>query len=250
MMNNDTKINKIQEALEMLYAEANTVFPRPIQWKELNTKEVADCMQGSPSLWSAFYVPKERFDKVINSLTRGCRYSWRWPRKTQIDGTTGEIIPDPEWDEYIGEYDIMAAKLEKKVITRKEFNKWQAEAAKKYGMQKRNYDRESISFNVWNFGPSCDEDSFLKLKRAYQLHVVNGMPLEEAADKAFKKRTFEEEYDLRNQIAANWENKDTEYLDRDNIMSEVNRYNEDHKQRMMELINQLKSVWEVVSKNK
>lgn len=206
-------VDRINKGIRQAYDEAQCIFPRKITWDEINTKDVAKCIETNPgvSIWNAFYLPKERLEEITKECTKGTRYTWRWPRRSEI-GKDGSLVPDPEWDEYKEALEAKSKELVEKKISRKEFNVWQAEMAKKYKMQRRSYDKEKIEFNIWNIAPDNREDWFLELKKAYELYS-EGISSKEAAERSVKMFTEEDvnkEYNKRIEMLPDYEN-DTDW---------------------------------------
>lgn len=146
---------------------ARSAFPRKFSWEEVQ-KTVAriSSTRDRQIPYYAFFLPEKIQDNVVKEATRYTRHSWRWPRRTEMDGN-GHIIPDPEWDEHIAAREEMAKKVDSKEITRAEFSRWMDAEAKKYGMIRRNYNGEQIRFNVLNFAPTTNEYEFYELRTLF-----------------------------------------------------------------------------------
>lgn len=245
--------NKIIEGLRQEYDEAQSVFPRKVSWDELNNSEVAK-MSNNVTLWSGFYLPKSRHDEIVKSLTKNTRWSWRWPRKSKI-GEDGNLVSDPEWDEYQAAYEAKCKELESKQITRKEFNVWQNSMGEKYHMQRRNYDREKIDFNIWNYSPNSNFERYNEIKRAYDL-VSSGWTAQAAAVNAVDEvtdETIEKEYNSRKELANKYEaDKEfvSNFLDKDVIKEALESQRESRIETVERIVEALYRVWnEVLNKN-
>lgn len=255
-MKKDKIIEKINDGIRRCYHIAQSVYPRVVSWDELNTKEVADLCKSKGFIWSGFYISKEEYDQIIKDLTKGTRYSWRWPRRTEI-GKNGKIIPDQEWEEYKAAYDMKQKELEDKKITRKEFNAWQNEMGEKYHMQRRNYDREQIDFNIWNVAPSTQAIQYKEIENAYK-EYVSGVDSETAAKNAVPFVTDEmvnKEVEHRQELLKkNCDCSDDfiqEFLDKEEIRKSLESTYENRISVVKDTIEMLKNVWdEVLSKNK
>lgn len=168
-MNRKERDRRIIEALRDVYNEAESAFPRKFSFDEIEeVMKSIDLPQREKRFpWWAFSLSDKRQKEIIKKYTKYTRWSWRWPRKSQI-GKDGKLIPDPEWDKHSEDYSEMALKLDRKEITLKEFNAWMKEEAKKYGMIPRNYDAEAISFNVYNYGPNTADAKFFSYKKFFE----------------------------------------------------------------------------------
>lgn len=166
-MNRKQRIERIDTALAKMYDMSRSAFPRKFSWDEVQ-KTVAR-ISGTRDRqvpYYAFFLPEAIQEDIVKEAIRYTRHSWRWPRRTEMDGH-GRIIPDPEWDEHIEAREEMAKKVDSKEITRAEFSKWMDAEAKKYGMIRRNYDGEQIRFNIMNFAPTTNEASFDELRTLF-----------------------------------------------------------------------------------
>ena len=166
-MNKKQIIKRIDTALAKMYDMARSAFPRKFSWDEVQ-KTVAR-IPGTRDRripYYAFFLPEEIQETIVNEATRYTRRSWRWPRRTEMDGN-GHLIPDPEWDEHIAAREKMIRKVDSNEITRAEFSRWMDVEARKYGMIRRNYDGEQIRFNIMNFAPTTSEHSFDELRTLF-----------------------------------------------------------------------------------
>lgn len=176
--------NRIKSCLDEMYRRADNVFgikDLNIGFDELDSLlkvmiDNGDFKKGTMML-ELFYLPMDDYEEIIRKHCKGLRWSWRWPRRTMLDDD-GKIIEDKEWEEYYAEYKKMQAKLENKEIKLKEFNAWNNEMGKKYGMTRRCYDAEVISFNAMNYSPNSNEDKFNEISRI--IDGIEGMNAEEA----------------------------------------------------------------------
>lgn len=160
-------IKRIDTALAKMYNMAHSAFPRKFSWDEV--QKTAARIPDTKNVhfpYYAFFLSEDIQKNVVKEATRYTRHSWRWPRRTEMD-ENGNLIPDPEWDEHIAAREEMAKKVDSKEITRAEFNRWMDAEAKKYGMIRRNYNGEQISFNIMNFAPTSNEDSFDELRTLF-----------------------------------------------------------------------------------
>ena len=166
-MNKKKILERIENGLQELYGKADSAFPTKFTWLEaLRIMEMVPNCKRKQFPYFAFYVPEKEQAAVVRKARRYTRHSWRWPRRTEMDGN-GHIIHDPEWDEHIAAREEMAKKLDAKEITRAEFSRWMDDQAEKYGMIRRNYDGEQIGFNILNYAPTTDEKGFSELKRLF-----------------------------------------------------------------------------------
>lgn len=166
-MNKEQIIKRIDTALTKMYDMARSAFPRKFSWVEAQkTAARMPDVKNRQFPYYAFFLPKEIQEYIVKEATRYTRHSWRWPRRTEMDGN-GHIIPDPEWDEHIAAREEMAKKVDSKEITRAEFSRWMDAEAKKYGMIRRNYNGEQIRFNVMNFAPTTNEYDFYEVRTLF-----------------------------------------------------------------------------------
>lgn len=170
---NDKELSKrINGAIEELYMKAESAFPdmvKPlITWENLVT--VAQ-LNDKVLPFMAFYLDQNEQEKIVGKYCKNLRWTWRWPRRTEMDDN-GKLIPDREWDTHYADREKMWERLEKKEITLKQFNAWMAEEAKKYGMQHRCYDAEKIRFNVYDIAPNGNRESFEEYKRLIPLAMA------------------------------------------------------------------------------
>ena len=166
-MNKKQIIERIDAGLKEMYDRAESAFPTKFTWLEAtNTMEKVPDSNHKQFPYFAFYLPEEAQVEIVKRARRYTRHSWRWPRRTEMDGN-GHIIPDPEWDEHIKAREEMCRKLDAKEIKLAEYNRWMEAEAKKYGMIRRNYNGEQISFNIMNYAPTTDERGFKELKRLF-----------------------------------------------------------------------------------
>ena len=160
-------IERINAGLKEMYDRAESAFPIKFTWLEAtNIMEKVPYSRDKQFPFFAFYLPEETQVEITKRARRYTRHSWRWPRRTEMD-ENGHIIPDPEWDEHIKAREEMCRKLDAKEIKLAEYNRWMDAEAKKYGMIRRNYDGEQISFNILNYAPTTDERGFKELKSLF-----------------------------------------------------------------------------------
>lgn len=247
-------IQKIEEGIRRTYDEAQSIFPRKVTWDEVNTQEVADLCKSRGFIWTGFYLPKTQFDQIVKDLSKGTRYSWRWPRRSEIS-KDGKAVPDPEWDEYHAAYEAKTKELEEKKITLKEFNSWQNEMGKKYGMQRRNYDRESIDFNIWNVAPNTNEKEWVEVKTAYDAYISGDSP-EDAAKKAVHcvtQEAVDKEYESRKASAEKYDSPEDfrkSFLDKEAIKNDLEGSYERRVNTLVETIQLLKDAWDQIFSKK
>lgn len=252
-MRKDKIKDKVEEGLRRVFDEAESVFPVKLSWADINTKEVSQAAKGE-FIWTAFYISKKRFDEIINEITKGTRWSWRWPRRSQID-KNGGLVPDPEWDEYQAAYEAKAKELEDKKITRKEFNAWQNEMGKKYGMQRRNYDKEAIEFNIWNVSPSIDKCAFDALRFAFS-QVLDGKPVEEAIVGVIPMVDDDEvqrEYNVRAELITEFDNDEefeNTFLDKNAIRESLESTYEVKMKNLKSNVEMCKRLWDNIFSKK
>jgi len=249
-MNNKQIANKVNEGIRRCYSIAQSVYPRKVSWDEINTPEVAEiCIDRGP-IWSGFFITKKEFDQIVKDLTKGTRYSWRWPRRTEM-GEDGKIVPDPEWDEYQAAYEIKCQELADKKISRKEFNAWLNEMGEKYHMQRRNYDREKIEFNIWNVAPSTVAHQFLEIDLAYKELELGRTPEEAAkmAIPAVNDKMVEKEYESRVSIADKYDSTEEfrkTFLDKKEIRKALESSYNHRVEQVARTVEMLKEVWDKI----
>lgn len=168
---------RTKECFDKIYGNSKSAFERNFSFDEL--LEYTPLKDGKKYVpYEAFYIEQDLFYKFLDDACKGLRWHWRWPRRSEIDKETGKLVVDEEWEEYYAELYKKNEQLDKKVITRKEYNAWENEMAKKYSMQKRSRDREAIRFSVL-LGPSptTNYEMFIKVKeafpKAFELHNEN-----------------------------------------------------------------------------
>lgn len=168
-MTRDEKVKRIKDALTEMYNRAESAFPRTFGWDEINSiMQKVDNYKKKQFPYMAFYLAEKDQDKIKKEACKYTRYSWRWPRRTQIDEETGKIVPDPEWDEHYAERQLKWKALSEKKITQKEYNQWMNEQAEKYHMIHRNYDAEDIRFNIDNYAPSINKNGVDELRTLFE----------------------------------------------------------------------------------
>ncbi len=146
-----------------------------------------------------FYMDKDEQQKYLKKATANLRYYWRWPYKSQIIFSSSQIKEmkkrlaelekngeeesfeylnlkeeinnnsenkrrDNLWKEYHEKLLNLGQKLENKEITKKEYNKKEAELAKEYGCSRRSRDAEAVYFEIWNYAPTCSKDNYNQYK--------------------------------------------------------------------------------------
>lgn len=119
--------------------------------------------------YSAFYLDKATQDEIVQKAIKGCRYYWRYPGKIPIGG-------DRKFDKYVKE--LKQYEEEKKNLSRWFRKKRMDEIVKKYNLQYRSYEAESIQFELWNISPNISKESFEKYKDQYQ-KFLKGEKIEE-----------------------------------------------------------------------
>lgn len=164
-------IKRIKDCLNEMYTESNNVYgiDRHFTFDEINEacKQIMNeenIEKINAFVFSYFYLPRERHDELLKQAKKGIRYYWTWPRRTKVD-ENGKPVQDEEWEEYHPLLKEMFIKLDRKEITRKEFNQWENEMAKKYNMVKRSMDAETVTFNVCDMSPTSSEENFKELKK-------------------------------------------------------------------------------------
>lgn len=158
---------RIMDALNTMYSESENVFgiPNGFTFEDINAickriTETGIVDTKKMRIFPMFYLPMERQEEIVKNAIKGLRSYWSWPRKTDFDAS-GNIIQDPEWDEYVKFREDIDEKLDSKKITRKEYNRLMDEAAEKYSMVKRSRDSEYVGFNIWNMSPTSNRDMML-----------------------------------------------------------------------------------------
>lgn len=246
---------KILIGLRRCYAQAQSVYPRTPSWDEINTSEVAAiCKKYRASFWTGFFLPKHEYDQIVKDLTKGSRWSWRWPRRTEID-KNGGIVPDPEWDEYQAAHEVKLQELKDKKITRKEYNAWLNEMGEKYHMQRRNYDREKVDFNIWNYSPNNNVENWLEIDLAYKELELGQSP--EVASKmaipAVSDKMVEKEYESRLAAAEKYNSPEDfrkTFLNKEEIRESLEASYKNRIDVVSETVKMLKELWdEIFSKN-
>lgn len=253
-MKKEQIIQKVEDGIRRCYHIAQSVYPRVVSWDEINTPEVAEICKGRGFIWSGFFITKNEFDQIVKDVSKGTRYSWRWPRRTKI-GKDGKIVPDPEWDEYQAAYEIKSQELADKKISRKEFNAWLNEMGVKYHMQHRNYDREAIEFNIWNVAPSTIVHQYLEIELAYHELELGQTPEEAAkmAVPAVSDKMVEKEYESR--LAMTYEYYSSEefkktFLDKEEIRKALESSYKCRVEQVAKTVEMLKDVWDKILSKK
>lgn len=253
-MKKEQIIQKVEDGIRRCYHIAQSVYPRVVSWDEINTPEVAEICKGRGFIWSGFFITKKEFDQIVKDLSKGTRYSWRWPRRTEM-GKDGKIVPDPEWNEYQAAYEIKSQELADKKISRKEFNEWLNEMGEKYHMQRRNYDRETIEFNIWNVAPTTIAHQYIEIELAYK-ELELGQSPEVAAKMAVpvvNDIMVEKEYESRLAMADKYESSEEfrkTFLDKEEIRKSLESDYENRINVVSKTVEMLKEVWDKVLSKK
>lgn len=162
-----------------------------------------------------FYLPSKEYDEIVNKSVKGLHAHYVFPYRSEITYSDGDIEEmkqkikeytenDPEehkwdihdlnekvkwndefkrrnklWKEYYAKCCAWSDKLDKKEITRKEYNVEMKKLYKEYGCTKRCRDGEKLKWEFFDYGPNSSIDFFNAVKAAY-----NG----EEADQKYKDR--------------------------------------------------------------
>ena len=119
--------------------------------------------------YSAFYLDNEIQHEIVQKAIKGCRYYWRYPGKIPIGG-------DKKFDNYVKE--LKQYEQEKSSLSRWFRKKRMDEIIKKYNLQHRSYEAESIEFELWNISPNTNKESFDQYKEQYK-KFLKGRKIEE-----------------------------------------------------------------------
>lgn len=224
---------RVLPALQQLYSEADNWFAigHPnfsITWEQINAIikfiKVEKPEYDARFILECFYVPEDRQQEILKKATANLRHYWRWPYKSQIIYTTFQIKEmkaelakykegdfeykhlkekidnnskykkqDKLWKEYFKQLSELSEQLEKKEITRKEYNKKEEELAKSYGCTLRSRDAEIVYFEIWNYAPTNSIEKFDRYKAIWEFIIStktlkNEDIVEKLVDEYFEKQ--------------------------------------------------------------
>ena len=178
----------------------------------------------------AFYIDNETYDKIIAKHSKGLRYYWRFPYRSEIypkgeeweelkskyqnnpedkeiakkyEDTIEYMRRDELWHNYYSRLCEINKKRENKEISGPEAKKMRDALAKEFKCQHRSYERESISFACAFYGPTLSREYYDKVKMYYEGKTPEGIDYSLAYNDANVFIKFEENVSNKNQINKN-----------------------------------------------
>lgn len=166
----------------------------------------------------AFYIDKDKYDKIIAKYSKKLPYYWRFPYRSEIypKGEEWEELQlkykqnpndkeikkeyfdtveymrrDQLWEDYYKRLCDIHSKKENKQITSKEAKKQCDALAKEFKCQRRSHERESIQFTCAFYGPTVIRGYFDKVKMYYNGSVPDGVDYSLAKSDAGVFKEFE-----------------------------------------------------------
>ena len=175
-MRRDVLMKRFKEAILEMYNKADNIFGLNMHFDSYD-EIVSLCMPDTRDKYAyykrrvipyeSFFLTKEQQDEIISKATKGCYYTWIWPKKIPIGG-------DKKFDKYIKELEKYEA--EKKQLTPWFRKKRKLELAKKYNLQYRSREAEGLSFEIFNISPTCSKDMFKIMKEMYSKFLKGEKP--------------------------------------------------------------------------
>ena len=190
--------NRVLPCLNEMYLKSESFFDFPVDFEKTNQyAPYGDGFDGKKerrSIYGCFYLSMEDYRKILDKHTKNFRYYWRFPYRSEMykkDEEFEQLKKDYEanpenaelkeeyewtlecmehdklWNEYYSQIKPLWDAYEKKEITLKECHKKEAELAKKYGCQRRSYDKEKVEFTVMDFSPNSNKEYFEMVRNYY-----------------------------------------------------------------------------------
>lgn len=178
---------------------SNCPLEPSITWEQINNTikyiKQTDDKYDAHFVLDCFCLDEAEQKRILKKATANLRHYWRWPYKSQIIYNASQIKEmktrleelkkqvgeedmeyvdlkekidnnnrykkqDKLWKEYYKQLTELSEQLEKKEITKKEYNKKEEELAKSYGCTKRSRDAEAVYFEIWNYAPTISKEKF------------------------------------------------------------------------------------------
>ena len=211
MNNKDLLEKRFYPAIEEMYTKAQTVFPKDelpegFKFTFENLVKFAPYINGKDGQrqfpLELFYLPMEEYEKIVKKATRGLRWHYVFPYRSEIVYSDEEIEemkkkieeykkePDKNywalynlkekvtqndeykrrnalWHEYYGKLKRIQEKLDSGEIDRKTYKNETKVLYTEYGCIKKSRDVEKLTFEFFDYGPNSSEEFFNVIKSAY-----------------------------------------------------------------------------------
>lgn len=170
-----------------------------ITWEQINNTikyiKQTDDKYDAHFVLDCFFLDEAEQKRILKKATANLRHYWKWPYKSQILYTASQIKEmknrlaelkenvgeesieyidlkekidnnniykkqDKLWKEYYKQLTELSEQLEKKEITKQQYNKKEEELAKSYGCTRRSRDAEAVHFEIWNYAPTISKENF------------------------------------------------------------------------------------------
>ena len=193
MTDEELLTKKVIPCLNEMYREAESVFNFIVDFEMIGA--YAPVNNGErKSVMGAFYLPKEKYEKILKSYTKGLETKWVFPYGHE-DYKKGEEFeqlkkdyeanPDNEdleeeykltvermehdmmWNKYCERFAPIQEAYETNKISEKQYRKEETKIAKECGFIQQSIEKDKVAFNVSGFSPNQNKEYFETVRNYY-----------------------------------------------------------------------------------
>ena len=184
---------RVIPCLNEMYLASETLFDFPVDFEMIG--KYAPVIDGERvGIHGCFYLPKEKYDSLLDKHTKGFRHYWRFPYRSEIykkgeefeklkkayeenpedeeikeeyERTLEYMEHDRLWDEYCSKVKPLWEDYEAHKISLKKCHELEAKYAQEYGCQRRSYEMEKVQSTIMDYSPNCNKEYFEMVKNYY-----------------------------------------------------------------------------------
>jgi hypothetical protein len=193
MIDEELVTKKIIPCLNEMYREADSLFDFTVDFEMIG--QYAPVINGErKSVMGCFYLPKEKYDSILQKHTKGLETKWAFPyghedykKGEEFEQLKKDYEANPDNEDLEEEYKLTVERMEhdrmwneycftiqpvqdaymKHKISEKEYRKREAKIAKECGFIQQSIENDKVAFNVSGFSPNQNKEYFATVRNYY-----------------------------------------------------------------------------------
>jgi hypothetical protein len=193
MIDEELVTKKIIPCLNEMYREADSLFDFTVDFEMIG--QYAPVINGErKSVMGCFYLPKEKYDSILQKHTKGLETKWAFPyghedykKGEEFEQLKKDYEANPDNEDLEEEYKLTVERMEhdkmwneycftiqpvqdaymKHKISEKEYRKREAKIAKECGFIQQSIEKDKVAFNVSGFSPNQNKEYFETVHNYY-----------------------------------------------------------------------------------
>jgi hypothetical protein len=201
MTDEELVTKKVIPCLNEMYREAESIFDFTVDFEMIG--QYAPVINGErKSVMGCFYLPKEKYEKILKSYAKGLETKWVFPyghedykKGEEFERLKKDYEANPDNEDLEEEYKLTVERMEhdkmwneycftiqpvqeayiKHKISEKEYRKREAKIAKECGFIQQSIEKDKVAFNVSGFSPNQNKEYFETVRNYYLAGAMDSL---------------------------------------------------------------------------